>query len=1257
MMEIPIKTPGSLFTDQQWEAIHASGTNLLISASAGSGKTMVLVNRIIEQIKKGISVDELLVVTFTNAAAKEMKQRIQKAIQDEINADPVAETRHHLVAQLPKLGHANISTLHSFCLKVIERYYYLIDFDPVFRQLTDDTEIELIKEDIWEELLEDFYQKADPTVLEFLEAYAGDRSDENITKMVFQLHAFSRANENPRDWLQSLTDLYDLPSNNLADSTIYQQFIKEQYLEELSFYIQLVEQALLLANENEYLEKQIVILQNEKNQYQKVYELLKTDRLEECYAWIQTGYAFDTLRSPTKKTTPEEVYDVFNDEIKDLRNEAKKGYQTFETYFVLSPTQQAKAIQSTKGYVDVLAKMTQQFGEAYQEYKAERKLVDFNDLEHLTLQILKGTDEDAISEASIYYRHKFSEVLVDEYQDINALQEAILLHLTAPHSKNGNYFMVGDVKQSIYGFRLADPSLFLSKYEAYEHSDAGQRIILAENFRSRQSVLHFTNFIFKQLMDEEVGNLKYDKNAELVYGNKDFDEKKTYATELLIYEQDTAEALEIADAENEEENPWIKDKTTGEISMVAAKIKELIENEYEIYDKEKDKTRPLEYRDIVLLTPTKNNNLKIQEIFQEVDIPTAVNETQSFFQTTEVSTMMSLLKIIDNPRQDIPLVATLRSPIVGLNEIELAYIRLEDKQAEYYDALQAYVQADFEDVRNINLQRKLRHFTEQLGNWREFARRNSVVDLLRLLYQETGYLQYVGGMSNGKQRKANLEALYQRAAAYEKTSFKGLYRFIRFIDKMQERDKDLAEPTSILSEENAVRVMTIHASKGLEFPVVFIMDMSKRFNNSDWTGEYVFDRDLGIGLQYKNPKTRIKTSTLVDTAIKNIKKQQAYAEEMRVLYVAMTRAEQKLFLVGTMPNKEKAWDTWDKGNASSGETLSAQLRLHTNNFMDWIGLAVARHKTMDNYVHSVQENTLIKNYPVDFDLHFYSALEIIDQLTDKEEVERSNWLDDLKSKKLQVRTDEETKKAVKYAVDLANFQYPYFLSTQTTNFQSVSEVKQLFEEPNDGKLARIEWPVKQQTHRYTEDILNRPKFLQEDTAPTSAEIGQATHLLLQTIHLDDHPTYESIKRVLDNMVKDEIIKKEAADEIVIEKIVAFFNTPFGQEIIAHNKTLQKEVLFSLMINASDVFAEMEGVDDSILIHGIIDGYFETEEGYVLFDYKTDRVAHLGAGAAEELVRRYKSQVKLYKEALETITKRPVIQAYIISLDLGETIAI
>lgn len=1238
------------FTKEQTQAIQTSGTNLLISASAGSGKTMVLVNRIIEKIKNGTSIDELLVVTFTNAAAKEMKQRIQTAIQDEINQNKEEGLYQHLVQQLPKMGHANISTLHSFCLKVIERYYYLIDFDPVFRQLTDDTEIALIKEDIWYELLEGLYESADGLFIEFMETYSSDRNDDNIMDMVLRLQNYSRSHEKPEQWLNDLTRLYEVPNGRLGDSVIYREFMKDIYLEEINYPIQLLEQAESLANGEETLEKQLALYAIEKSHFEHCRQLLEENRLDDLYEMGLPHFTFDRMPAASKAKTPEEVLELYNNEIKHLRSEAKERYEKFAKHFTVSPNQQVEMIEQVKQHIEVLADITLQFTKLYQSYKAERKLVDFNDLEHLTLEIL--TNE----EASEYYRSQFSEVLVDEYQDINALQEAILLRLAQPDGQTGNYFMVGDVKQSIYGFRLADPSLFLTKYKTYAANENGERIILSENFRSRESVLSFTNFLFTQLMDEEVGNLAYDKNAELVYGNRQFEQNDNFKTELLIFEQDKEDEITLKD-----EASQIKDKSSGELLMAAAKIKEMVDNQFKLYDKELGEMRAIEYRDIVLLTPTKKHNLAIQEIFQEANIPTAMNETQNFFQTTEVTIMMSLLKIIDNPRQDIPLVAVLRSPLVGMNEIDFTHIRLEKKNADYYEAMIAYAQAEFQDPNNRARKRKLIAFLEQLNTWREFARRHSVVDLLRSLYKETGYLHYVGGMSGGRQRKANLEALYQRAAAYESTSFKGLYRFIRFIDKMQERDKDLAEPTSILSEQNAVRVMTIHASKGLEFPIVFVMDMSKNFNTSNWTGEYVYERELGVGLQYKNPEKREKSSTLVDTAIKQIIKKNDYAEQMRVLYVALTRAEQKLFLVGTQPTEEKALDKWDKGNGSRERILPDQLRLTTNNFLDWIGYATARHQITDGRVNSDQLNEQIKNYPVDFEYQFYSEKTIIEAFNETEDDSTSlEWLEALKEKKLTVEMDKQTHKAVKYALDLTSYTYPYELSTQTTNYQSVSEVKQLFEEPNSEKLSKVDWVNTEndsRVNRYSEDLFERPKFLQEDAPPNAAEIGQSTHYLLQKLELDNQPTNKYLGNTLQDLVENEAINKATAEQIELDKIEQFFETEFGQELIENHERLEKEVLFSMLMRASDVFSGMEDVEDSILIHGIIDGYFKADEGYVLFDYKTDRVAHLGEQAEEELIRRYKGQVMLYKQALETITNEPVIGVYIVSLDLVQAIQI
>ncbi|MDN6161724.1 MAG: helicase-exonuclease AddAB subunit AddA, partial [Atopostipes sp.] len=1025
MTQIPSKPKEAIFTDEQWQAMHQSGNNLLVSASAGSGKTMVLVNRIIEKInnpEKDVSVDDLLVVTFTNAAAKEMKQKIEDELREQIKIDP--QSRMKLVNELTKLGRANISTLHSFCSKVIERYYYLIDFDPVFRMLTDETEISLIKEDVWDELIEDFYEESHPDFIELMEAYAGKRNDDQITEMVFSLYNFSRANLNPKEWLEKLPDLYHLSSNTLSDSEIYQKYFRKQWQEDINYCMNSIKNILDEIGNEEELEPQIEILKGEYTHYQEIAEGLAADDLRGVYELVNGDFEFKTLRAPRKKSISDELKEYHAQITKPQRDEAKSIYQDFTENFALSPKEQVKILQKMEKHVKILSKITQEFAKAYQGYKMEQKLIDFNDLEHLTLDILRSGDADRGSEAAQYYQDKFEEVLVDEYQDINAVQEAILSLVSETDEDEGNYFMVGDVKQSIYGFRLADPELFLSKYKSYENGLEGDRIVLAENFRSRKEILAFTNFIFKQLMDESLGNFAYDKNAELLYGNKNFDKYEStsnYETELLLYEKDEKTKQSEKKFDELNDRLEIHTKTSGEILTVASRIMELIDEGFEIYDKKEEKMRPLEYRDIVLLTPTKKNNLEIQEVFQELDLPTAINETQNFFQTTEVTIIMSLLKIIDNPRQDIPFVAVLRSPIVGLNEVELTYIRLEDQQADFYEAARLYAEADFIDRRNIEVQKKVQDFLDNLDNLREYARRKSVVNLIAIIYQETGFMDYVGGMSGGKQRKANLEALYHRAASYEKTAFKGLYRFIRFIDKMQEKDKDLAEPTSILLEENAIRVMTIHASKGLEFPVVFLMDMSKRFNNRDWVGNYVLDRELGIGLKYKNPEQQVESSTLVDTAIKNIKKKTSYAEEMRILYVALTRAEQKLFLVGSVKSKENAFKKWDKGNESREEVLDTRSRLSTNNFMDWIGLAIARHKIADNDANSLQENQQIRNYPVRFDYRFYSKERITKDLDQSKKEEENKWLDDLKQNKLEVKMSNKVEKAIEKASSLIHY--------------------------------------------------------------------------------------------------------------------------------------------------------------------------------------------------------------------------------------------
>ena len=832
---IPPKAPNEMYTDSQWQAIYDQGTNLLVSASAGSGKTAVLVRRVIEKIKRQqLSVEQLLVVTFTEAAASEMKERIQTALQEAINVETDQEMKNHFTRQLTMLPMANISTLHSFCSKVIQRFFYLIDLDPSYRMLTDETETILLKEDVWDELRETFYEENQEIFYRLTENFSNDRSDSGLEDLILAMYEFARANPNPFHWLDGLVENYRM--NNLADSDLFHDLIRPEILKTLQEINQTYQWMISASQGIEELQKITELAQNEQGLIQQIEQTIMENKLDDVFTMFE-NIKFSTYPSPRKKEVKELYGDVII-ECKNYRDQAKQELTKIkEMYFTVSPEEQVERLQEALPIVEELVRVEKRFIEEYSAKKREKGMLDFNDLEHFTLQILQ-TEVDSIKPAENYYRSRFSEIMVDEYQDINQLQETILRQLSS--EEPGNLFMVGDVKQSIYGFRLADPTLFIKKYHDFADEDGGRRIILAENFRSRKEVLDFTNLVFTQLMDQTVGQIEYDRQAELVNGFTAFPETEAFAPELLIYQK------------NGEVPEWIEDKSMGEIFTTATKIRQLIDQGFEVYDKKEKAMRPLKYEDIVLLTPTRSHNLTILEVFKQLGIPLAINDTQNYFQSTELRVMISLMQIIDNPYQDIPLAAVLRSPIVGLQEEELAQIRLALPQKEYYQAVKSYSQSNEDGIAD-----RLTAFMTQLNDWREFARRESLANLLVRIYNETAYLDYVLGMPAGQQRHANLLALIERAKDYERSSFRGLYQFVRFIEKMQEKDKDLGEPPT--EEVNdAVRVMTIHGSKGLEFPVVFLMDMSKSFNVQDTRRNYVFDEQLGLGVRLLTLDTRIR---------------------------------------------------------------------------------------------------------------------------------------------------------------------------------------------------------------------------------------------------------------------------------------------------------------------------------------------------------------------------------------------------------------
>ena len=1213
---IPPKAPNEMYTDSQWQAIYDQGTNLLVSASAGSGKTAVLVRRVIEKIKRQqLSVEQLLVVTFTEAAASEMKERIQTALQEAINVETDQEMKNHFTRQLTMLPMANISTLHSFCSKVIQRFFYLIDLDPSYRMLTDETETILLKEDVWDELRETFYEENQEIFYRLTENFSNDRSDSGLEDLILAMYEFARANPNPFHWLDGLVENYRM--NNLADSDLFHDLIRPEILKTLQEINQTYQWMISASQGIEELQKITELAQNEQGLIQQIKQTIMENKLDDVFTMFE-NIKFSTYPSPRKKEVKELYGDVII-ECKNYRDQAKQELTKIrEMYFNVSPEEQVERLQEALPIVEELVRVEKRFIEEYSAKKREKGMLDFNDLEHFTLQILQ-TEVDSIKPAENYYRNRFSEIMVDEYQDINQLQETILRQLSS--EEPGNLFMVGDVKQSIYGFRLADPTLFIKKYHDFADEDGGLRIILAENFRSRKEVLDFTNLVFTQLMDQTVGQIEYDRQAELVNGFTAFPETEAFAPELLIYQK------------NGEVPEWIEDKSMGEIFTTATKIRQLIDQGFEVYDKKEKAMRSLKYEDIVLLTPTRSHNLTILEVFKQLGIPLAINDTQNYFQSTELRVMISLMQIIDNPYQDIPLAAVLRSPIVGLQEEELAQIRLALPQKEYYQAVKSYSRSNDDGIAE-----RLTAFMTQLNDWREFARRESLANLLVRIYNETAYLDYVLGMPAGQQRHANLLALIERAKDYERSSFRGLYQFVRFIEKMQEKDKDLGEPPT--EEVNdAVRVMTIHGSKGLEFSVVFLMDMSKSFNVQDTRRNYVFDEQLGLGVRLLTQDTRIRKDTILFQTVKQKNLNKLLSEEMRKLYVALTRAEQKLFLVGSYDDEVAAYKTWSKGALNERLVLDAGLRNGQNDsFFDWVGRTLFRHPVMDQYQteYPVNQPAVLKRHPATFKLDFIDPQKIAEIV--------QAYLPEIKTLEIPQGTIN-----IQSLKDQLLFKYPYPEATKTTSYQSVSELKRLYDDPDNRET--LELTSTQNQYRFTESDLGTPKFLTAKKELSAAEIGTATHLVMQLLPLQENIQQEIVETLIADLVSRQTLTPEIAEKISIEGIMQFLDSEIGRFLIQNVDHLHREEPFAMLLPADQLFSEYQNQDE-ILIHGIIDGYLEFDDKIFLYDLKTDRYT---IEREQLLINRYRGQLNLYKDALEKAKQKPVEAAYLIFLQGNQVI--
>lgn len=1252
-LTIPPKPEHVTWTDEQWKAIHVKGQDILVAAAAGSGKTAVLVERIISKILSAdepIDVDQLLVVTFTNASAAEMRHRIGEALEKAINENPASK---HLRKQLNLLNRASISTLHSFCLEVIRKYYYQIEVDPGFR-IADDTEADLLRDDVLDDLFEEEYGREDnEPFFALVDTFSGDRSDVKLQEMVLKLFDFAMANSSPKQYLQSLLDMYH-PNKDATLETL-------PFVEPLLFDI-----GLQLEGAKAMIEKALELsrlpggpaprAENYTDDLNQIDRLLKAR--EE--SWESLYHAMQDFSMTRAKSCRGDDFDKeLLDQAADLRDKAKKIVKGMvEELFSRKPQSFLRDLQDMAPHIETLIRLVENFAHRFAQVKGEKGIVDFADLEHYTLQILgKENDQGVLcpTEAALSYREHFKEVFVDEYQDTNMVQEAILQLVTCEGEATGNLFMVGDVKQSIYRFRLAEPHLFLQKYQRFtaHGEDSGLKIDLARNFRSRKEVLFATNYLFKQIMGEKVGEIVYDRDAELVKGAP-YPEEEQYPVEFLLIAQEgkdeeNVQGEEAVDATEDSFDPSLLEQSQLEAKAIAAKVTELIKERKSIYNPKTKQYRPIMYRDMVILLRSMTWAPQIMEELKEQGIPVYAELSTGYFEATEISIMMSLLKIIDNPYQDIPLAAVLRSPIVGLNEEELAAIRICDNRGTFYEALQAFCHTEEPSIKNEEYYEKAKQFVSQLENWRTRARQGSLAELIWQLYRDTRYYDFAGGLPGGKQRQANLRSFYDRARKYEETSFRGLFRFLRFIERMREKGEDMGTARSLGEQEDVVRIMTIHKSKGLEFPIVFLPALARKFNLMDLNKPFMLDKEFGFAAKYVNAEKRISYPSLPQLAFKRKKKLEMLAEEMRVLYVALTRGKEKVYMLSSVKDMDKKLAAWSEQLTNREWLLKDYERASARSYLDWIGPALIRHRDCEALREVASDPFIprdITDHPSSWRIKIIQDYELNEEYHKEDEDLGDVDLLGLVYRGKKIPIESEKKETIQ---SLLNWQYSYQAAAGHLAKQSVSELKRQREIADEHSGLDF--------LRRTKPILTRPRFMQaKDLTP--AERGTAMHMVMQHIDFSQSITEKAIENLLNDMVRKELLNEEQTEVIDIGQVVKFFETDLGKRMLKAPK-IKREVPFSTAFSAARAYPDWKGNDEKILIQGVIDCVFEDEKGIVLIDYKTDGIHDRYKGgfpeAKDVLIKRYRTQIDLYCEALQQILKNRVSEKYLFFFDGGHVL--
>ncbi|MEQ6028567.1 helicase-exonuclease AddAB subunit AddA [Staphylococcus saccharolyticus] len=1201
---IPTKPNNVIWTDAQWRSIYAKGQDILVAAAAGSGKTAVLVERIIQRIiKDKVDVDRLLVVTFTNLSAREMKHRVDQRIQRASAEDPNNE---HLKKQRIKIHQAQISTLHSFCLKLIQQHYDVLDVDPNFRTSSEAENILLLEQTI-DEVLEQHYDNLNPDFIELTEQLSSDRNDNQFRSIIKQLYFFSIANPNPYKWLNELYEPYkdELKQQKMLEllNELAMIFLKVGHEE--------LQKSYDLYSMMENVEKQLEVVEAERQFIAKVLEgnILNTE--------VIVNHEF-VSRFPSVTTKIREA----NEGMEVALEDAKEHYDKYKKlvmkvkndYFSRNEDDLKADMNQLAPRVAYLTHIVQDVIETFSVHKRSRNVLDFADYEHFALQILTNEDGTPSAIAELYREH-FKEILVDEYQDTNRVQENILSCIKTGCEHDGNLFMVGDVKQSIYRFRQADPSLFIEKYYRFSNEgiDSGMRIDLSQNFRSRQEVLSTTNYLFKHMMDEQVGEITYDEAVQLYFGAP-YDQVE-HPVQLRALVEANSEDSDLTGSEQE-------------AYYIVEQVKDILENK-KVYDIKSQEYRNVTYKDIVILERSFSQARNLQQAFKNNDIPFHVNSREGYFEQTEVRLVLSFLRTIDNPLQDVYLVGLMRSVIYQFTEEELAEIRVESPNDDYfYQSIENYI---INNNAKPQLVDKLKYFIKDIQKYQKYSQSVPVYQLIDQFYNDHYVIQYFSGLIGGRGRRANLYGLFNKAIEFENSSFRGLFQFIRFIDELIDRGKDFGEENVVGPNDNVVRMMTIHSSKGLEFPFVIYSGLSKKFNKGDLNGPVILNQQYGLGMDYFNVEKGMAYPSLSSVAFRAINEKELISEEMRLIYVALTRAKEQLILIGRVKD-EKELSQYEQ-LAISGTHIAVNERLTATHPFVLIYSILAKHQSSSlpnehKFESSIETlgSEVQPRVTISIDHYEDVSTEEVISKNDYRLVNDINHLD---------TSNEEVKTKIHYQL---TYEYPYQDDIVKPSKQSVSELKRQFEtQESDTNYDRV------RQYRVGVATYERPKFLSHNNKRKPNEIGTLMHTVMQHLPFkEEGMDKEELNQYLDDLINQNIIEDNAKQDIKINEIMQFIDSSLYKEIAQADK-IYTELPF--VVNQAQVDQLTEEDEDASIIQGMIDLIYKKDGQYCFVDYKTDAFNRRKGMTDEEIGHQFKEkysiQMKYYRNTLETILKQPV----------------